>query len=387
MSPQTKAHLRRAVEARGRGGAAPECRRPRVASVRASGDHTAVQAPRILLLKIAALGDVVMASTMIGAARRRWPGAHITWAVGRGYAPVVRRLEGVDAIIELDEQALLRGGILTRSWAAARFAAALGRKRYDVAVVAHQDPRYARLLALANVGELRTMAAPGAVSDANSGIWIGEDYARLIHGAETSAEPAGLAPLRAAVTRGQSSARRDIVLAPGGARNPLRDDHLRRWPLANWVELATRLASADNNSMLWAIGSAADRAECAAVAEAAPAENLAGATSLDETMDRIARASLVITHDSGPLHLAMLLGTPAIALFGPTDPRRFLAPAADVQVASAAKGLACAPCYDGHGYAVCSDNRCLGGVSAERVAEIALARLTQQSVAPSGAAR
>jgi ADP-heptose:LPS heptosyltransferase len=139
-----------------------------------------VRSPRVLLLKLAALGDVVMASTMIGAVRRRWPSAEITWAVGRGYAAVVRSFEGVDRIVELDEAALLGGGTLARGLAAVRATAALGPRAYDLAIVAHQDPRYTQLLAFTRTRDVRTMADPGATSGANSGVWMGADYARLV---------------------------------------------------------------------------------------------------------------------------------------------------------------------------------------------------------------
>ncbi len=349
-----------------------------MAWVRATGDHTAVRTPRVLLLKLAALGDVVMASTMIRAVRRQWPDAEITWAVGRAYAPLVRRFEGVDRIVELDEQALLRGGMLARGWAAARAVGALGRRAYDLAVVAHRDARYARLLALSNVRELRAMAAPEAMRDERSGVWMGEEYADLVSGPQAHAVPAELAAVRG--VRRDAPARDGaptVLLAPGGARNPLRDDHLRRWSVAHWAALARQLAAA--GAQLTVIGGAGDKAESKIVADAASAADLSGRETLDATMDRIVAADLLITHDSGPMHLAQLFGTPVVALFGPTDPRSRIAPGADVTVASAAAGLPCAPCYDGRGYAVCSDNRCLGGVAPARVAELALARLAARA--------
>ena len=67
--------------------------------------------------------------------------------------------------------------------------------------------------------------------------------------------------------------------------------------------------------------------------------------------------------------------TPAVALFGPTDPQQFVAPQADVTVMSNAAGLECAPCYDGKAYAPCGLNRCLTEVPVGRVAGAVLDRV------------
>ena len=64
---------------------------------------------RYLIVKLAALGDVVMASTLVGAIRARDAEAHITWLCGSGVAPLVGLFDGVDEVVEVNELALLRG--------------------------------------------------------------------------------------------------------------------------------------------------------------------------------------------------------------------------------------------------------------------------------------
>ena len=345
-----------------------------MASVARDVQVDGVPSPRILILKLVALGDVVMASTMLSAARSRWPSARITWVVGASFAPLVRRFEGVDEVIAVDEQALMRGGLVERMRAFAGVARAIGRRPYALAIVGHVDARYRRLLTFARVREVRALRLPITGTSADPD-WMGLDYARLIAPDATTptlarfAWPAG-APRAPRAPLGA----RQVVLAPGGARNVLRDDHLRRWPAERWGGLAARIAA--TGTRVTVIGGPGDREEAEAVARAASVEQLAGKQSLEETVATIAGATLLVSHDSGPLHLAALVGTPAVALFGPTDPRRFVAPSADVVVVSAAKGLACAPCYNGRSYAPCDNNRCLRDLDVAAVAHRVLTRLS-----------
>ena len=90
------------------------------------------------------------------------------------------------------------------------------------------------------------------------------------------------------------------------------------------------------------------------------------------------QSDLVITHDGGPLHLALLAGTRLIALFGPTSPHEKVPERDGVVVLWGGADLACRPCYDGNDYADCPLNVCLTEVSVERVHEEA-ERLIQMS--------
>ena len=361
--------------------------------------------PRILVLKLAALGDIVMASTLVGAIRRRWPCAHLTWIVGDAHAPLVRRFDGVDVVLAVPADALLAGGAVERVVAGVRTLGRIGRGPWDLALVAHGDERYETLLRGAQVKELRALRGDFAPT---RDVWFGAEYARMVAsgdagaagGAPADAEARSPHPPLATLTwpNGAPPRRaraRRVLLAPGGARNVLRDDHLRRWPAERWAELAQQLVS--QGCQLTLIGGAGDRAEADAVVRAvalasessgaasppASVDDRVGSSSLDATIELLASADVLVSHDSGPLHLAALTRTPAVALFGPTDPRQFVAPGADVQVMSAAAGLPCAPCYDGKGYAVCALNRCLTEVSVSRVAGAVLDRL-QRGVGAEG---
>src|SRR5579862_887083 len=322
---------------------------------------------RILLVKLAALGDAVMASAIVPAARARWRDAELTWVAGRAVAPLARLLDGVDRIIELDERRLLRGGMVTRFAELARAWRTIGGA-YDVALVSHGDARYEALTWFCGAGDVRR-AVMGA--GRTRGRWHGDGYAWLVEGTAAwgprapGARYADLKPGALPAPPAVDGAGPLVVVAPGGARNVLRDDALRRWPLGHWSELVRALRA--GGSRVVAVGGAEDAAEGAAAA-AAGATDLTGRTTVASLLSLLAAAACVVTHDSGVMHLALLVRAPVVALFGPTRPEERIPGGARATVVSAAQRLACAPCYDGFGYAPCARNAYVADVDVEQVA-------------------
>jgi heptosyltransferase-2 len=98
------------------------------------------------------------------------------------------------------------------------------------------------------------------------------------------------------------------VLAPGAAH------FTKRWPLAHWQGAAERLRA--RGLSLITVGGPDDRALGEALAPLAA--NAAGACSLQETGALLARARVALTGDTGVMHMATSVGTPVVALFGPT---------------------------------------------------------------------
>jgi heptosyltransferase-2 len=329
---------------------------------------------RVLVLQVAALGDVVMASTLIGAVRDRWPSAWITWVTDEGFAPIVRRFDGLDEVIGIDAGTLLRSrSPLSRLAALWRAWGRIGHDRWDLVLIGHRDPRYGLVVRLTRARDRRRLGPPpGRVGHGQSG-WMGEEFASLA--GEPSGPPvrrARLARLRAQAVGEPPERSPMVLLAPGGGRNVLRDQPLKRWPIAQWVDLARGLAAAGVPMTL--VGDRFDRREAEAICAAVPGVgDLIGRTSLSELLDLIASSDVLVTHDSGPMHLAMLARTPVVALFGPTAASVFIDPTAPVRVLTAASTLPCAPCYDGRSYAPCAANLCLSRVAVTSVMDAILA--------------
>jgi heptosyltransferase-2 len=155
------------------------------------------------------------------------------------------------------------------------------------------------------------------------------------------------------------------MIAPGGAKNVLRDDGLRRWPLANYARVAADLVS---HGARVVVSGGTDDAWVRPAFDGIPVTDLVGKTDLIGLGAAIQACDLLITHDSGPMHLGFLARTPTLALFGPTRPSERLPHDAVVRALWGGDQLACRPCYDGRGYAPCHDNVCIQSVSVDTVA-------------------
>lgn len=313
----------------------------------------------VLIVKIGAIGDVLMARGMALQAVKS--GHRVTWLCGSQMAGLVRKFEGVDEVLEIDEQALygLKGS-RARAETLFKNAARLALRRFDLVVTAHSDARYRLLSASVIAGERRAFGKGrfGPIP----GRFHGDEYARLIHGMDTPAVPKVELP---SLRRWSAPRSRKALLFPGGAKNALRDDALRRWPLEHYAALAAKLAE---EGWQIALGGAASDAWTRPAFENISLLDHVGEGGLEAALDLCASASVVITHDSGPLHLALAAGAPVVALFGPTLPVEKIQPSARVKILWGGAQLACRPCYDGKNYAPCQDNICLGGLGVDQVA-------------------
>ena len=98
----------------------------------------------------------------------------------------------------------------------------------------------------------------------------------------------------------------------------------KRWPAEYFAELVRLLAQTSPDARFTILGSAEDRTLGGIIARVEPerCSNLCGQTSLPEMIEWIRLCDLMITNDTGPMHVASALGKPLVALFGPTEPRR-----------------------------------------------------------------
>lgn len=148
-----------------------------------------------------------------------------------------------------------------------------------------------------------------------------------------------------------SAAKPVVALCPGAEYGVSK-----RWPAERFAEVAKRAAATGHQ--VWLLGSAKDAATCASVSANVPAgiggsvHNLAGKTSLEQAVDLLSRAAVVVSNDSGLMHVAAALNRPLIAIYGSSSPE-FTPPTADHK-RIVRLGLACSPCYKrdcplGHG--------------------------------------
>jgi heptosyltransferase-2 len=141
-----------------------------------------------------------------------------------------------------------------------------------------------------------------------------------------------------------------VILSPGASYGPAK-----RWPAARFAQLAAVFQNQRDAEIL-IIGSAGEAEIAATITSGMDRQPvvLTGQTTLTQLLGLISQAALVISNDTGPMHLANALGVPVVGIFGPTDPAvtgPFEQPSRAVK-----KYVPCWPCY----YRKCPyDHRCM----------------------------
>lgn len=295
---------------------------------------------KILILKPSSLGDVVQALPVLRLLKAHWPDAEIFWWIDSALAPllegdadlagVVRferrrwarprhwpemfrsvrwmRAQNFDLVIDL--QCLARSGAF--AWLArGQFLVGLDEVRegargfYDVAVPRRSFHTHA-------VDWYLSVLPVLGVPVHNNFTWLPE---RPEIAAAVERKWPGVLPHPASrVPRTP----RLIALQPGARWQN------KRWPVEHFAELARRLAGNFPDAHFAILGAKDDQLLGEIISQTAPARclNLCGRTSLPEMVEWIRRCDLMVTNDTGPMHAAAALGTPLVALFGPTEPRR-----------------------------------------------------------------
>lgn len=358
--------------------------------------------PRLLLVRLSHLGDVVHALPVFHALRAQHPAAEIGWVVQSEFAGILRGMPGLERLFLFER----RGG--ARAWRALRRELALWRPDHAIDAQGNLKSAVATWMSGAS---LRSGLDRRDWRE-RAGAWLVNDRAPAASGPHAIERMQALAQHVAPDGWRSIGLRCDPALAPSEldtARSGWdalgRVDvvvHLatpgdvRSWPRERFEELLRALES--RRERAWVVSGPAEAALGAEVARAHPAHaHSVGQRGLRElaalfTLASRARAPFVGC-DSGPMHLAWACGMRAVVLEGPQDARRTgpwpLAEPADARhrVVRSSESLACAPCLA----RTCSHAQ--GPVCMSRivVADVLRAlndlRSRNERAAPSGAAR
>jgi heptosyltransferase-2 len=271
-------------------------------------------------------------------------------------------------VIVVDDQAISKGSSGERLRALLALWKSVGLARYEVCATLYYDARYQivtlpvraqRKLTLSST-DRKTMLLPGRHHT--------DEYARILLGLEDGERPMGMAPVRPENLPRSPLMRTDtrsrVVLVPAGAKNMLRDDALRRWPVEEYVALAstllergTEIVLAGGPGDMWAVP----------FFDGMAVTNLIGKLELPEMLALLDDSDVMVTHDTGPLHMAGVTSVGIVSIFGPTDPRGRLPQRTNTVAIWGGEGFACRPCYDGRDFAPCLHNGCMRQVSVEMV--------------------
>jgi ADP-heptose:LPS heptosyltransferase len=296
--------------------------------------HTPSASPkRILLLRLERIGDLLMVLPAIADLRATAPDAAIDLVVGSWNRALAETIPGVTRVESLDAQWLARGSSGLGMSGLLRRARSWRERHYDLAINFEPDIRSNLLLAASGAAFTAGYASGGGGALLDRALTYDprahttENARRLIaevvHGARASAPP---------VLRLADEARRTATARlSAAARGPLVGIHVsagravKQWEPVRFADTARQLVASCGATIVLT-GAPEDAALVEAVRAQLPDSPLidvSGDIDLTVLAAILERLDLLITGDTGPMHLAVAMGTPVVAIFGPSDPARY----------------------------------------------------------------
>ncbi|MFJ1253081.1 lipopolysaccharide heptosyltransferase I [Cupriavidus sp. CuC1] len=305
-------------------------------SDKSSTRHALSARPRILVVKVSSLGDVVHNMPLVHDLRARWPDCEIDWVVEEGYVDLVRLLPEVRRVIPFALRRWRKRFYQAATWREiGALRQALREEAYDAVI---ETQGLLKTAVVARVADRRAGAPVIGLANATQGSGY-EPAARLFY------------TERVAVPRQTHSVRRSRLLGAAltglappeppqffgpGAHTLYVDDSLwaslptryavcfhatagakKKWPLASWHDLGRRLAE-EGVTMLLPWGNEGERRAAEEIAAGVPQARVLPRFTVMQGFGLINRAEVVIGVDTGLVHIAAALCRPTVEIYTAT---------------------------------------------------------------------
>ena len=292
-----------------------------------------VQARRVLLIKPSALGDVVQTLPVLHALRVRFPEAHLAWLVSRACQDVVSGHPDLDERVVFDrERYRLVGRLMRPGTEFLAFLRRLRRGRFDLVVdlqgllrsgVMAYATGAARRVGLGQSRELAEWFYTDVVPVPALNTPSVDRYWRVAEELGVGDQPKVFEVPLSDEARTWAHELMQHLARPVLVVNPGARWVTKRWPADRFADLAGRFVQTTRGSVV-VVGSGDERdlADHVCTAMHASPVNLVGQTDLKQLGAVLAEADLMVTNDSGPMHMAAALGTSVVAVFTCTSPVR-----------------------------------------------------------------
>jgi heptosyltransferase III len=353
------------------------------------------QSPRILFIRPDHIGDVLLTLPAVAAVRRELPGAYLAYAASAGAAGVPEHCPHLDATLTVPFPPFGRRQADDTGWRdTVRRESRRLADAFDAALVIRpDDPWSGELVAAASIPIRLGFDMPRTRPYLTQVLPVPREQHVSLDGFELAdalladvgggARPERILDPCFVPSRDDEEEASEVLSETGADEGPIvlhpgSGWPLKNWPATRWREVAVELARRLRTRPVVA-GTASEQGLARAVADGNPAIDLAGRLSLGALAAVHRRARLVVTTDSGALHLAAAMRARVVGLFGPGDPVLFAPLAPRERVRLVRVGLSCSPCgtleHPPCGAAVAP--RCVTGIGVDRVVRAALELLAR----------
>ena len=326
---------------------------------------------KILVVNVNWMGDVIFSSPVFRALKETYPGASVTCLAVPRVKEILESIDGIDEIIIYDDRGrhrhpLAKWGLINE----------IRKRKFDTAFLLHRSLTRALLVFLSGIPRrvgYGTKAGGIFLTDnvklLSPPVHRSDEYCRVIETLGVKVHD------RTTVLKVHAASRKEVeeILRSQGIKDedpfivvhPGANWDLKRWPAENFACLINELTI----KLSWKVVVAGSKEDGPLVQKIiqnlkSPPVILTGRTNLKQLIALMERARIVISADSGPLHLAGSVGTSAVALFGPTRPE-ITGPRGRGRMVILKQDVGCnrQACY----HLQCPDNICMQALTVESV--------------------
>lgn len=336
----------------------------------------------ILIVKLSAIGDVIHTLPALNAVRKHYPDASITWLVEEDAAPLVQGHKALDRVLVSKRKRWLKAlrsvSFLNTIKEVYGFIKVLRDTRYDMILDFQALLKSGILISLAR-GRRKIGFGKGLEHMEHSYIFLNERIPAVdmeIHALSRAMMllnavgiPTKKIEYNLPISNHDRKKIDDLIKQHGIsgeksliAINPIAKWETKLWPSEQFAELADMLIDRYDLKIVFT-GGIKDYSIIQTIKSSMKGQaiNFVGKTTLTELAALYEKAALVISTDTGPMHLAAAIGTPVVALFGPTAPWRTGPYGKGHQIITA--GLECGPCFKRQ----CEATDCMSKISVMQV--------------------
>jgi len=306
------------------------------AGAKKSTVNTCQKPKNILIIKPSALGDIVTALPALSSLRASFSDVKISWFVRSEYAPLFDSVDGIDDIILFDRKGLGSWWYNPRSFAALlRLISRLRRGKFNLVIDLQGLLRTAmfawlacckKRFGMAKSREFAGLFYTHKVPQDSKSVHVIDYYQKIVSTAGASVKSCefNLTPTSRAIdsvagllTEHGIKSGRYAVFVPGSAHA------FKCWPVRNFAALGEKVTSTFDLPII-VVGTSAEREIAGKLKSASkvPITNFAGLTDIPQLIALLGGATVVVSNDTGPGHIAAAVGVPVVLIFGPTNPAR-----------------------------------------------------------------
>ena len=339
--------------------------------------------PKILVIKLCAVGDLVLASPFFEQLRNHFCKSEITLLTGKSCYQSIENNPCFDQVLIANDSSLYVGTFMDQVQETLRLIRMLRREKFDLVFVLHRAWQFNMMAYLSGIKQRvgftkKLFSNKFFLTDPVKMVCSQnerESFLDLLRkiGVSAEFEKTFFYLSEEEDTFSHQFLKKNnivettpiVAIAPGGGNNVKNNMPSRRWPEKYFVSLIQKILR-DHKCKIFMVGGPGDREAIRNIQRQIPECVDGSHLSFGEMAAVLRHCNVFVGNDSGPIHIASAMGIPTIGLYGPTDPKQWGSPTASDTILFKEE-VECSPCYKDGKFPDCDHLTCLHSIEVEEV--------------------